>query len=129
MSEGSPQILVAEDNSAMANVLRFTLSRAGFDVTVARDGREAWEHAKASHYDLVVTDHQMPFVTGVELCRLLRESEAYREAPILMLTAKQLELDRELIQSHLNVSEIIPKPFSPKYLIECINRRLSKSAA
>ena len=129
MSDDVPQILVAEDNSAMANVLRFTLSRAGFEVTLARDGREAWEQANVSHFDLIVTDHQMPYLTGVELCRLLRKSDAYREAPILMLTAKRLELDCELIQSHLHVTDIIPKPFSPRHLIECIQRMLNNAAA
>jgi CheY-like chemotaxis protein len=109
-------------------VLRLTLSRAGFDVTVAHDGQQAWELAQAQSFDLIVTDHVMPHVTGQELCRLLAASDAHREIPVLILTCMQQELDAELLQSLANVRAIIPKPFSPRQFARQVKEALAVAA-
>lgn len=124
----SRTILFAEDNAALANVVKFCLRRAGFDVTHAENGREAWRLAQRQPYDLVLTDHQMPLLSGVELCRLLRRHERYRTTPIILLTAKKLELNNESLRSELDVASIVAKPFSPIQLIETIENQLAARA-
>ncbi|MEQ8787292.1 MAG: response regulator [Pirellulaceae bacterium] len=124
----SHRILFAEDNAAMANVVKFRLKKAGFEVTHSYNGKEAWEHAQRNEYDLVLTDHQMPLLSGIELCERLRQMEAFRTTPIIMLTAKQLELNKEVLQQQLDVSRIMAKPFSPSQLIEAIEEQLSVAA-
>ena len=123
------KVLVAEDNPALAGVVRFNLKRAGFDVTVARNGREALEAASRTPFGVVITDQQMPELTGTELCAELRRREEYRDTPIIMLTAKGLELDIEALRQRLGVWAALPKPFSPAELIglveECVEEHLS----
>jgi CheY-like chemotaxis protein len=123
------KVLVAEDNPALAGVVRYNLQRAGFDVTVARNGSEALEAAGRTSYDVVITDQQMPELTGTELCAALRRREEYRETPIIMLTAKGLELDIEGLRQRLGVWAALPKPFSPAELIglveECVEEQRS----
>jgi CheY-like chemotaxis protein len=118
------KVLVAEDNPALAGVVRFNLKRTGFEVTVARNGREALEMAGHTPFDVVITDQQMPEMTGTELCAELRRREEYRTTPIIMLTAKGLELDIEGLRQRLGVSAALPKPFSPAELVglveECV---------
>jgi len=125
MSEAPRRILIAEDEPVVSNPLRIALSRAGFDVMIARDGREAWEAAQAAHFDLIVTDHQMPSISGSELCQMLYESDVHRETPILMLTGLSHTLHHELLQSLPNVVAIIPKPCSPRDLAKQVRDTLA----
>lgn len=128
MSEAPCRILIAEDEPVVANPLRIALSRAGFEVMIAPDGREAWEAAQATHFDLIVADHQMPSITGSELCQMLYESDAHRETPILMLTGMSHNLNDELLQSLPNVVAVIPKPCSPRDLANQVRDALAAVA-
>jgi len=118
------RVLVAEDNAALASVIRFNLQRAGLQVTVAQDGLEAWEHTQNEQFDLVVTDQQMPKMTGCELCERLRQQDAYREVPIIMLTAKGLELELPRLREELGISATFLKPFSPKEVVAAVEEQL-----
>ena len=118
------QILVVEDDLALASVIRFNLAAAGYSVEVAGDGCEGWQRAQAGSFDLVITDQQMPGMTGSELCRQLRSDERYAAVPIMMLTAKRLELDQRKLQAEIGVTEIFSKPFSPQELIEAVAAHL-----
>lgn len=120
MTGEAKKILVAEDNLALASVVKFNLERAGFNVTVAQNGREAWDFSQNDQFDLVLTDHQMPELTGVELCQRLREDERYARTPVIMLTAKGLELDLARLRDELGVAAAFPKPFSPIEIIAAI---------
>ena len=113
----TPQLaLVADDNAALARVISFTLKKNGFDVRQAADGAEAWEYAQEEAFDLVVTDQQMPEMTGLELTTRLRESETHRETPIVLLTAKGMELDTDRLREEYGVTQLLIKPFSPTAL-------------
>ena len=127
MSSETSKILVAEDNPALAGVVRFNLERAGFDVTMAANGREAWEIAEHETFDLIVTDQQMPEMTGIELCQQLRQAEMHAKTPVVMLTAKGLELDRQALRDELKVVDVLPKPFSPFELVQTIEECLASS--
>ena len=128
MTGEAKKILVAEDNLALSSVLRFNLERAGFNVTVAQNGREAWDFSQIDQFDLVLTDHQMPELTGVELCQRLREDERYARTPVIMLTAKGLELDLARLRDELGVAAVLPKPFSPIEMISTIEDCLASFA-
>lgn len=127
--EPASRVLIAEDNPALSGVIRFNLSRAGFEVTATRNGREALDAARREVFDVIVTDQQMPEMTGTELCAALRQLEAYRETPIIMLTAKGLELDVAQLREELGVSVTLPKPFSPVELITLVEDCLSAAAS
>ena len=122
------KILVVEDNPALASVVRFNLTRAGFDVTVAKNGREAWDALSAGEtFEMVVTDHQMPEMTGCELCIKIRQDEKLADLPVIMLTAKGLELELPRLRSELGVLEVFPKPFSPIQLVQTVDEFLNTS--
>jgi CheY-like chemotaxis protein len=120
MDNGKRYILVVEDNTALASVIRFNLERSGFDVTVANNGREAWELAQDRTFDLIVTDQQMPVMTGCDLCRKLRATEAYAHTPVIMLTAKGMELELPRLREELDISATFLKPFSPKIVVKAV---------
>lgn len=118
------RVLVAEDSPGIARVLAFTLRHHGFDVTLCQDGWEAWQHAQREDFDLVLMDEQMPRMTGCELCRNLRAQANYADVPMILLSAKSLELNRHFLKNELGINAVFPKPFSPAELIEAIGRVL-----
>ena len=71
-------ILIAEDDRVMSDVIRFNLERAGHQTTVARSGTEAWQMLQTQPFDLLITDYQMPGMTGEDVCRAIRRD---RPAP------------------------------------------------
>ena len=128
MAGNRKRILVVEDNPALASVVRFNLERAAFQATVARNGREAWERLESEEFDLVVTDHQMPEMTGCELCRRMRSHERHAETDVIMLTAKGLELELPRLREELGVVAVFPKPFSPIELVQAIQNQMAVGA-
>jgi len=115
------RILVAEDNPALAAVVE----HAGFEVTLARNGREAWNCLQRQDFDLLVTDHQMPELSGCELLCRMRQTERLASVPVLMLTAKGLEFEREQVRSSFGVLDVLPKPFSPRQLVDQVESCLA----
>jgi two-component system chemotaxis response regulator CheY len=109
-------VLVAEDNAALRRVIAFALKGCGFEATTAADGAEAWELAQDQSYDLVVSDQQMPNMTGIELIEKLRTSTTNAKTPVILLTAKGLELEVETLRERYGVSAMLHKPFSPSQL-------------
>lgn len=122
------RVLIAEDNAALARVIGHTLRQRGFDVEVARDGAEAWSAAEKQAFDLIVTDHQMPRLTGLEVCQRVRAAGPNRETPVVLLTAKGMELDAETVGEEYGVAEVMIKPFSPSVLGEVAERHAVASA-
>jgi two-component system alkaline phosphatase synthesis response regulator PhoP len=125
MSAEAKRVLVVEDNVALASVVRFNLEKSGYHVTVAHDGREAWRRLYDGDFDLAVIDHQMPEMTGEELCRLIRGYERSARLPVVMLTAKKYEINHDVLTNELGVYDIIPKPFSPRALTRTVEDCLS----
>ena len=81
-------ILVVEDEDALATLLQYNLEKEGYRVTLAGDGEEAMTLASEQAPDLVVLDWMLPKVSGIEVCRRLRARSETRKVPILMLTAR-----------------------------------------
>ena len=110
--------LIVDDNIALARVTQFALSRVGFETRVAANGRIALERAAAEQFDIVITDQQMPEMTGLEFIRQLRTQPGYDSTPVILLTAKGLELELPRIQQELAIDAVFPKPFSPSAVVE-----------
>ena len=88
------RILIIEDDSSLAEILRYNLEEAGHETTVVNDGREGLRQARLLEPDLLILDLMLPLVSGLEICRRLRADAATREMLILMLTAKSEESDQ-----------------------------------
>jgi len=124
---GNKRALIVDDNMALARVTQFALDRAGFETQTANNGRIALELALDSHYDIVITDQQMPEMTGMELCQRLREHPDYSECPILLLTAKGFELELYRLREDLGINATFVKPFSPSAIVSAVQDLLKVS--
>ncbi|QDU54777.1 response regulator [Aeoliella mucimassa] len=128
MENTASKVLIAEDNAALLRVLEFTLARAGYAVTQASDGAQAWQHAQAEDFDIVLTDQQMPYMTGVELCTNLRSLDRYEHTPIVLLTAKGMELELPQLCAELGIAATFSKPFSPSQVLKKVQELLAAKA-
>ncbi|MCA9106210.1 MAG: response regulator [Planctomycetales bacterium] len=130
MPAGS-KVLIAEDNAALGNVLKFNLERANFAVTLVNNGLAALEALAKERFDLLITDQQMPHVEGSEICRRLRLMEGYSQTPIILVTAKGLELNQESLRQELGIAAVFAKPFSPSAIVQkaeaCLNEYVANS--
>ena len=129
MPRQGKSILIAEDNAALALVVRFHLEHAGFTVTVANNGQEAWDLLQDQDFDLAILDEQMPKMLGSEVCRRLRHDPRYASLPVLMLTAKGLEIEHQWAREHFGVLEVISKPFSVRELVDTVEKYLECSSS
>jgi two-component system chemotaxis response regulator CheY len=125
MASQKAKILVCEDNIALSGVVCFNLVRAGFQVTNVGNGRLALEALEKDSFDLVLSDQQMPMMTGIQLCEHMRQLSSHRNTPFILLTAKCMEIDFAKLQQTLGISAALPKPFSPSELINCIEETLA----
>lgn len=125
MSTSTKRALIVDDNIALARVSQFALDNAGFETATAHNGRIALELALESQFDIVITDQQMPELTGTELCRKLRGLPNYIDCPIILLTAKGLELELPRLREELGISATFAKPFSPSAIVKAVNELLS----
>jgi DNA-binding response OmpR family regulator len=117
-------VLVADDESRIRNVLSLKLRNAGFRVLTAADGTEALMLALAEKPDLLITDYQMPRLSGLELCRRMRQNPATSQTPAILLTARGYELGRD-DTAESGILRTIGKPFSPRQLVLVVNELLT----
>jgi CheY-like chemotaxis protein len=120
------RILVADDEEYIVRVVSFKLESAGYEVVEAIDGADAWSKVRAGGIDLVLTDHQMPLMTGLELAGRINADPATRHIPVIMLTARGFRLDAEEIVAS-RIVELIAKPFSPRGLLDRIRETLESA--
>jgi two-component system alkaline phosphatase synthesis response regulator PhoP len=113
------KVLIADDEVHIIHVVAIKLRNNGYDVLSADNGSEAFELACAEHPDIVVTDYQMPVMTGIELIERMRANEATRDIPVILLTARSFAISQEQ-QESLGVAACLSKPFSPKELLKSI---------
>jgi DNA-binding response OmpR family regulator len=117
-------ILVIEDEPSVGEVVSLYLRRAGFVVSVVRDGKQALEMISETLPTLVVLDLMLPGVDGWEITRWLR---ARGDVPIIMLTARRDEIDR-IAGLELGADDYVVKPFSPQELVSRVRAVLRRSA-
>ncbi|MBI5764868.1 MAG: response regulator [Planctomycetes bacterium] len=117
------KVLVCDDEPHIVHVVAAKLRNAGFDVTTASDGQEGLAFACAQPPDLVITDYQMPFLSGLELCAKLKSIPATSKIPIIMLTARGFSLtEADLVET--SIRRVIVKPFSPREVLAVANEIL-----
>jgi two-component system phosphate regulon response regulator PhoB len=124
-----PSVLVVEDETALATLLRYNLEREGYRVFEARDGEEALLVADETNPDLVILDWMLPQLSGIEVCRRMRTRGHLRNTPIIMLTARGEEPDR-IRGLDTGADDYIVKPFSMSELlarIRAVMRRVRPS--
>ena len=113
------KVLVADDEIHIIHVVAIKLRNNGYEVIAANNGAEAYDLACSEQPDIIVTDYQMPFVTGIELIEKLRANEQTKNTPVILLTARSFAITEEL-QTTLGVEQCLSKPFSPKELLKTI---------
>lgn len=125
------QILVVDDFSTMRRIVKNQLRELGFsNVSEADDGRSALQVLKSSHIDFVVTDWNMPDVTGLELLKAIRADDSMKSIPVLMVTA-EAKRDQIVEAAEAGVNGYVVKPFAAETLKDKIQRifdRLEGSA-
>jgi two-component system chemotaxis response regulator CheY len=117
------RILAADDSPSMRDMVRMSLSSAGFEVISAADGEEALRLAAATPFDLILLDVNMPVRDGFQVIRALRAEAQYRHTPILMLTT-EASPDRKREGKTAGATGWIVKPFDPAQLIATVHRVL-----
>jgi two-component system alkaline phosphatase synthesis response regulator PhoP len=101
------RILVCDDEHFIQHAVRMKLTKAGYDVETAPDGRAGLEAIRRERPLLLITDLQMPNMDGIALCHELRSDPATSDLPIIMLTAKGFEIDSSGVATLLRLSEVI----------------------
>jgi DNA-binding response OmpR family regulator len=124
-AEHAHRILIVEDESAIATVLRAYLEAENFLVEHALDGEEALMLAARVSYDLVLLDLNLPKVSGIEVFKRLRERSA---VPVIMITTRGDEIDR-VVGLELGADDYVPKPFSPREVVARVKTVLRRAAA
>ena len=120
-------ILIVEDEPALAELLRYNLEAAGFSARVVASGEEAELVLSEERFDLLVLDWMLPGVTGIELCRRLRQGAEPKAIPVLMLTARGEEADRVRGLS-TGADDYVVKPFSVVEVIARVKALLRRAA-
>jgi len=120
--------LVVEDDADIVELVTHYLQREGFTVESVGDGRAALDRLRASSYDLLILDVQLPGLDGLALCAEARRDKRTRAVPIVMLTARGDEADR-VVGLEMGADDYVVKPFSPKELVARVRalfRRLER---
>ena len=126
-----PHILVVEDEGSLATLLQYNLDKEGFRVGLCADGEEALILVDERQPDLVILDWMLPTVSGIEVCRRLRQRPATRNLPIIMLTARAEESDR-IRGLDTGADDYVVKPFAMSELcarVRAVLRRIRPGLA
>jgi DNA-binding response OmpR family regulator len=118
------KILVVEDDALIRELDRINLESAGFEVVLATDGFQGLEMARTENPDLIVLDIMLPKMDGFKVCRILKFDDKYKHIPIIMLTARIQEVDKET-GFKTGADGYMTKPFEPEELIKKINQVLA----
>ena len=114
--------MVVDDEESLLEAIRYALSREGIEVVTATDGGDAMRDFEAERPDLVVLDLMLPTLNGWDVCRRIR---ATSQVPILMLTARDAEVDR-VVGLEMGADDYVTKPFSPRELVARVRARLRR---
>jgi two-component system phosphate regulon response regulator PhoB len=116
-------ILAVDDEAHILHVVSLKLQNAGFTVITANDAEEALEAAATAAIDLLITDYQMPGMSGLDLARRLHAEPGRKHLPAMLLTAHGLALEQVEL-AHAGITACMSKPFSPRDLLEKVHELL-----
>jgi DNA-binding response OmpR family regulator len=120
-------VLLCDDEVHIIRAAEFKFQRSGFDVRTANNGEEAWQRISERKPDLVITDCQMPVLDGLGLAKRIHETPDTCDIPVLMLTGKGFEIPRTGEWKEYGISQVLPKPFSPRELVAKAQQILEQS--
>lgn len=118
----STKILVVDDEKPIADILKFNLEKEGYEIIVAHDGNDAVDLAESEKPDLILLDLMLPGRDGYEVCKEVRKTQ---NVPIIMLTAKDSEIDK-VLGLELGADDYVTKPFSNRELIARVKANLRR---
>ena len=121
------RVLLTDDELHILRAAEFKLKRH-FEVTCASDGQEAWELLQHYRPDVLITDLQMPRMSGIDLIERIRADARLADLPVILLTAKGYELSTDDAFKRLKVFELVAKPFSPRELCKLVQMALEERA-
>lgn len=125
MADIKPLILVVDDETHILHVVSLKLRNAGYDVLTAENGEEGFELAVQRVPDLIITDYQMPFMSGLEMCSRLKADDRTAKVQAVMLTARGFSLPPESLEK-TNIVIVLSKPFSPKEVLAKVQELLGE---
>jgi two-component system alkaline phosphatase synthesis response regulator PhoP len=131
MEGKAKQILIADDEPDILEIIRYNLEKEGYEVLTAKDGNEAIEKAKEFYPGLIILDIMMPRKNGVEVCQILRTQPSFQDTLIIFLTAMSDE-SAQIKGLETGADDYISKPISPKVLVSRVNalfRRVTNKEA
>jgi two-component system chemotaxis response regulator CheY len=115
------RVMTVDDSKTMRDMVAFTLSSAGFQVSQAEDGKKALVLLATNPVDVLITDLNMPVMDGVALIRAVRSDPKWRRLPILMLTTES-DANKKAEGKNAGATGWLVKPFNPEKLVEVVNR-------
>jgi phosphate regulon transcriptional regulator PhoB len=124
----SPTILVVEDEPDIRKLVQYNLAQERYRVIEAEDGEQALKLLQRSRPNLVILDLMLPGISGLELCKLLRDRQETSQMPILMLTAKAGEADK-VVGLEMGADDYLAKPFSPREMVARVRAILRRTEA
>lgn len=122
------KVLVADDEIHIVQVVAIKLRNNGFEVVTADNGSNAFDLLSVEKPDIVITDYQMPVMSGLELIEKMRTCPEFAKTPVIMLTARDFAIEPEVIE-RLNISACLSKPFSPREVLQNIEEALGQKVS
>lgn len=119
------KILVVDDEKPISDIIKFNLTKEGYDVYTAYDGQEALEQVEEVNPDLVILDLMLPKIDGLEVAREVRKTH---DMPIIMVTAKDSEIDK-VLGLEMGADDYVTKPFSNRELVARVKANLRRQSA
>ena len=120
------RILVVDDEEDLGRILKFALMAAGHEVLLAMDGAEGLKLAREGAPDLMLLDLMLPKIDGYKVCRMLKFDERYKSLPIVILSARTQEADKEMAKD-TGADLFITKPYNLEEILKTIDRLLLSS--
>lgn len=121
------KVLVIDDEPEMLNLVRYTLERAGYEISTCDNGRQAWDALMKTKPDLIILDVMLPGIDGYSLQIKISQDDATKHIPIIVLTA--LEPSKTLFQKFSQVAGFMTKPFKTDALLDSVEKAIGKAAA
>jgi two-component system alkaline phosphatase synthesis response regulator PhoP len=120
------KILVVDDEKDIVELIRYNLEKEGYRVIAAFDGTQALKYAEKDLPNLIILDLMLPSLSGLEVCRILKQNKKTAGIPILMVTAKSTETDK-VVGLELGADDYMTKPFSPRELVARVKAILRRT--
>ena len=125
MNKQSRKILIAEDNPGLARVLSFKFKASGFEPITCADGQLAWDTFQKEDIIAVISDQEMPRMTGLQLCKSIREVDT--NIPFFLVTGRQLEINASVDVENYRLTNVFAKPFSPGNVVSAVEAAISEA--